>query len=214
MKMFIKELIYKGCREDFIEDKVSSNIALTFDIFVSMVSAAILTGVLVMTGLLYKIYEIIPVINEGEFAFFLTIFIFLMVALYLPSFKYQERYLKTAKISRPFYLITEIDEEKIELHVDFDKDHKRTNKLYRINLNVIEGLSTCYDCDCLTDDIFIRNSDFVKAEDNPTVQFIRIDTNKVGSLTNIGNRKISYIVPRYDDFGVDLLKEINYMLER
>ena len=27
MKTFIKELTYKGCREDFLEDKISSNIA-------------------------------------------------------------------------------------------------------------------------------------------------------------------------------------------
>ena len=108
----------------------------------------------------------------------------------------------------------ELENDKIELKVDFDKDHRRTNKQYKINLNTVEGVGIYTKQLALSEDRFINNGDFVRVEDNPNVEFIKIDTNKVGSLSNIGNRKISYIVPRYDDNGTDLLVELYGLLEK
>lgn len=214
MKTFVKELVYKGCKDDFIEDIASSSFAITFDIIVSFVSAALLTGIFVVSGLLFKIYEVMPSINSGVFAFFVTVLIFLMTILYLPSLNLQEKYLKSVKIKRPFYFIVELDEEKVELKIDFDRSHKRTNKQYKINLNLIEGIGSYYESAYLTSDRFIKNGKYVKVEDNPAVQFIKIDTSKVASLSNIGDRKLSYIVPRYDDNGIDILVELEQLLEK
>ena len=64
MKTFVKELVYKGCKDDFIEDIASSSFAITFDIIVSFVSAALLTGIFVVSGLLFKIYDLPSGMNK------------------------------------------------------------------------------------------------------------------------------------------------------
>lgn len=214
MKTFIKELTYKGCREDFLEDKISSNIAITFDIFVSFLGAFLITLVCVLTNSLDFIVNYFSQEYYGVFGFFVTVYVGLMVILYLPSYNFQSKYLMKKEVTRPFYFIMELDKDNIELKVDFDKDHRRTNKQYKINLNTVEGVGVYTKQLALSDDRFIRNGDFVKPADNPDIQFVKIDTNKVGSLSNIGDRKISYIVPRYDDKGTDMLLELYGLLEK
>lgn len=214
MKIFIKELTYKGCKEDFLEDKISSNIAITFDIFVSFLGAFFITLVCVLTNSLDFIVNYFSQENYGVFGFFVTICVGLMVILYLPSYNFQAKYLMKKKVIRPFYFITELENDKIELKIEFDKDHRRSNKQYKINLNTVEGVGVYAKQLALSEDRFIINGDFVRIKDNPNVKFIKIDTNKVGSLSNIGDRKISYIVPRYDDKGTDLLVELYGLLEK
>lgn len=214
MKTFIKELTYKGCREDFLEDKISSNIAITFDIFVSFLGASLITLVCVLTNSLDFIVNYFSQEYYGAFGFFVTVYVGLMVILYLPSYNFQSKYLMKKKVARPFYFIMELENDKIELKIEFDKDHRRSNKQYKINLDTVEGVGVYTKQLALSDDRFIYNGDFVKPADNPHVKFIKIDTNKVGSLSNIGDRKISYIVPRYDDKGTDLLVELYGLLEK
>ena len=206
MKTFIKELVYNGCKEDFIEDKISSSIAINFNVFVSLFAALVVTGV-------YLLLDGVSV-PYNTFVFFITVFIGFMVVMYSPGFHFQSKCLTNAKVSRPFYFIMELENDKIELKVDFDKDHRRTNKQYKINLNTVEGVGIYTKQLALSEDRFINNGDFVRVEDNPNVEFIKIDTNKVGSLSNIGNRKLSYIIPRYDDNGVDMLVELYGLLEK
>ena len=203
-------MVYNGCKEDFVEDKINSNIALNFDIFISLFAALFITGIFVITDFISVVFSIIPNLYLGTFAFFVTIFVSFMVVLYLPGFKYQDKCLGKIKVSRPFYFIMEFDKDMIELKVDFDKDHRRTNKQYKIYLNTVESIGI-YNKELL-DDNFIHNGDFVKVEDTPDVEFIKINTNKIGSLSNIGNRKLSYIIPRYDDNGVDMLIELKSLV--
>ena len=89
MKTFIKELTYKGCREDFLEDKISSNIAITFDIFVSFLGAFLITLVCVLTNSLDFIVNYFSQEYYGVFGFFVTVYVGLMVILYLPSYNFQ-----------------------------------------------------------------------------------------------------------------------------
>ena len=105
MKTFIKELTYKGCREDFLEDKISSNIAITFDIFVSFLGAFLITLICVLTNSLDFIVNYFSQEYYGVFGFFVTVYVGLMVVLYLPSYDFQSKYLMKRKYQDRFILL-------------------------------------------------------------------------------------------------------------